>query len=97
MSSDALMFLVAEDHDVGLILLIDGLIDIRCVPSTAFKSFISIYVSDVRWLSGAMIFDEAVIPMLDVEALTTHGQADADRHESMGEVFIIAHSLKERA
>lgn len=93
--SDAQMFLVADDHDDRFILLIDGLISIQSMPLTTFKSFTSLYVSDVRWLRGAMIFDDAVVPMLDVEALNAHSQAGLDRHERMGEAFLTAHSLEE--
>lgn len=93
--SDVQMFLVADHHDDWFILLIDGLISSQCMPLTTFKSFTSLYVSDVRWLSGALIFDDAVVPILDVGALNAHSQAHLDRHESMGPACITAPLLKE--
>lgn len=66
---DAQMFLVTEHQDDWFALLIDGLMSIQCMPLNTFKSFTSLYVSGVRWLSGACVLGDGVVTILDLEAL----------------------------
>ncbi len=65
----ATMLVTVQPHDQPFGLLVDGLIGIHEVPKDVIRSFVSLYVSGVKWLRGAAIFNDRVISLLDLEAL----------------------------
>ncbi len=64
-----LMSIVVSYQSHLFVLLVDGFISLAPVSKESFRSFISLYVCGVKWLSGAFILEDRAIPMLDLPAL----------------------------
>ena len=63
-------YTVVEYEETLFTILHDGFLGIWEVPSQRFKHFKSLYVLGVKWLSGVMVFDEYLVIMLSLEALS---------------------------
>ena len=67
--SDAPMVMVIQYGPTPFAILVDGLIGIHDVPRDAIRSFTSLYVWGVKWLSGGAILADRAISILDLEML----------------------------
>ena len=68
-ASDASMVMVVQYGPTPFAILVDGLIGIHDVPRDAIRSFTSLYVWGVKWLSGSAILADRVISILDLKML----------------------------
>lgn len=73
--STALFYTVVKYNDILFTILHDGFLGISQAPPKHFRLFKSLYVLGVRWLSGIIIFDEYLVIMLNLEALSTVSHA----------------------
>lgn len=67
--ADAPMVMVVQYGSTPFAILVDGLIGIHDVPRAAIRSFTSLYVWGVKWLSGSAILADRAISILDLQML----------------------------
>ncbi len=69
--STAPLYMVVKHDGILFAILLDGFLGLCQVPLKCLRSFTSLYVLGVRWLSGLAIFDDYLVLMVDLEALSS--------------------------
>jgi chemotaxis signal transduction protein len=67
--SEMPMVMVVHYGSTPFAILVDGLIGLHEVPREAIRSFTSLYVEGIKWLSGVAILADRAISILDLQAL----------------------------
>jgi chemotaxis signal transduction protein len=69
-TSAAPFYMVVKYEETLFTILHDGFLGTCQAPPKRFRFFKSLYVLGVKWLSGVVLFDEYLVIMLNLEALS---------------------------